>query len=52
MDKLSEKYVSNSEKEKPENKSKKVLSDDAFAVCEFIEHLINKIEHARMSLIR
>ena len=52
MDKLSEKYIPTSEKSKPENKDKKVLSDDAFAICEFIEHLINKIEHTRRSFIR
>jgi hypothetical protein len=49
---LSEKYVNESEKLLPENKDKKILSDDAFAVCEFIELLINKIEHTRRSLIK
>ncbi len=38
---------------KPEEQTgeaKKIeLSNDAFAVCEFIESLINKIEHARLN---
>ncbi len=51
MEKL-EKYTPNSEKGKEENKGKKVISDDAFAICEFIENLINKIEHARVALIK
>lgn len=28
---------------------KKIISDDAFAVCDFIERLINKIEQSRVS---
>jgi hypothetical protein len=30
---------------------KKIISDDAFAVCDFIERLINKLEHARESMV-
>jgi len=50
--KLIEKYCPDSEKTKPENENKKVLSDDGYAICEFIESLINKIEHTRVSLIK
>ena len=46
-----EKYCSDSEKAKEENKDKKVISDDAFAVGDIIQNLINKIEHTRVSLI-
>jgi len=28
------------------------LSNDAFAVCEFIEYLVNKLEHLRASFMR
>lgn len=45
---LKEEYAGASDKEE-EKKDKKVISDDAFAVCDFIERLINKIEHARCS---
>jgi len=50
--KFTEKYKRESEKETDENKDKLILSDDAFAIGEVIEMLINKIEHARLSLIR
>lgn len=33
-------------------KDKTELSNDAYAVCEFIELLINKIEHARITSIK
>lgn len=39
------KYTSISEKEKPENKEKIVISDDAFAICDYIEQLIMKLEN-------
>jgi len=46
------KYISQTEKkEKPEDK-RVVLSDDAFAISEMIDSLINALEHARSSLIR
>lgn len=49
---LSSKYAPLSEKDKLENKDKKILSDDAYAICEFIEILTKRIEHVRTSLIR
>ena len=49
--KLKEEYAPTSAKEE-EKVDKTVLSDDAFAVCDFIERLINKVEHARMSMMR
>jgi hypothetical protein len=36
----------------PENKDKIGISNDAFAIGEIIERLINKIENARISLMR
>lgn len=33
-------------------KNKVVISDESFAICEMIEELIDKIEHARNSLKR
>jgi hypothetical protein len=47
-----EDYCRTSEKEKDENKSKKVISDDAYALIDFIDQLINKIEGARLSLMK
>ena len=41
-------YTRFSESDKPENKGKKVITDDAFAICDFIEQLIKKIEHLRI----
>jgi len=39
-------------KDKTNKESKKVtLSNDAYAICEFIEFLINKVEHARTSMM-
>jgi hypothetical protein len=46
--KLKEGYARASDKEE-EKAGKKIISDDAFAVCDFIEQLINKLEHARIS---
>ena len=48
--KLTEEYARCSEKEE-EKKDKKVISDDAYAICDFIERLIIKLEQARMSMI-
>jgi len=45
-----EKYCGDSEKAKEENKDKKIISNDAFALGDIIQTLINKIEHARLSL--
>jgi hypothetical protein len=49
--KLREEYAYASAKAE-EKENKKVISDDAFAVCDFIERLITKIEHARIAMIR
>ena len=54
--KIGDKYLSLSEYEPmPEQDKAKekriVLSDDAYAICDFIECLINKIEHTRISMI-
>lgn len=32
-------YTTTEEQKKPENKDKKVISDDAFAICQAIERL-------------
>jgi hypothetical protein len=47
-------YISKTEAENLEkpDPDKKIISDDAFAVCDFIDQLIKKLEHARISLIR
>lgn len=45
--KLKEKY-----KLKGEVGEKIELSNDAFAICDFIQDLINKLEHARVSGLR
>ena len=45
-------YVNTSEKEKPGNKDKKVISDDAFALGDIIQKLIDKIEQTRSCLTR
>lgn len=49
---LLEKYARESEKAEEKNKDKHIVSDDTFAVVEFISGLIDKIEHTRVSLIR
>ena len=46
-----EKYCSESEKGEEKNKDKKVISDDAFALGDIIQNLINKINHTRISLM-
>jgi hypothetical protein len=46
--KLKEEYARVSDKAE-EKENKKLIGDDAFAVCDFIERLINKIEHARVT---
>ncbi len=52
MERLKEKYTNLTEKAKEKNKNKIELSNDAYAICEFIENLINKMEHARRSMLR
>lgn len=44
---LKEEYT-NTAKQEPD---KIELSNDAYAICQFIESLINKIEHTRKSLM-
>ena len=44
--KLEQKYTRKSELEE----GKEVIGDDAYAICEFIEKLINQIEKTRTSL--
>jgi hypothetical protein len=48
--KLKEIYARDSDKEE-NKKDKKVIGDDAYAICDFIERLINKLEHARISAL-
>ena len=47
--KISEKYVSEHEKTKPENKDKLVLPNEFYALCESFEELINKIEELKLN---
>lgn len=47
--KLKEEYAKQSDKEE-DKQNKTILSDDAFAICDFIERLIDKLEHARISM--
>lgn len=44
-------YTSTSEKDKIENKNKKVISDDAFALGDVIQSLINKLEQIRNTFL-
>ena len=48
---FTEKYASFSEKDKPENKDKKIISDDFYAVGEVLDELIQKMERLRVSLL-
>lgn len=45
---ITDKYAKVSDKEDVK-KDKTILSDDAYAICDFIDRLINKVEHARLS---
>lgn len=45
-----DKYVMDTEANKPENKDKKIISDDAYAIGEMIESLKDMLERARLSL--
>ena len=47
---LKEEYAKTSAEEKDKT-GKDVISDDAFAICDFIERLINKLERIRRSVI-
>lgn len=44
-----DKYTPASEKDKPENKNKKVISDDAYAIGDIIQSLMKEIERARIN---
>ena len=46
------KYASTSDKDLAPNKDKKIIGDDAFAIGDIIQELINKIEQTRSSLLR
>jgi len=46
---FNEKYTNTAEREIIENKDKTVLSNDAYAVGEAIQMLIDKIEQTRLS---
>ena len=49
---FTDKYISEKENtEKPDVK-KVLISNDAFALGDIIQQLINKIEHARISMIK
>lgn len=41
--KLDEKYISKTENDKKPDVKKKVISDEAFAICEFLENLTHQI---------
>jgi len=45
--KFTEKYCAERDKAKPENKDKKVISDDAFAIGESIEILMKGVDVIR-----
>lgn len=45
-----EKYANTADKEKPENKDKIILSNDAFAVGEIIEYFADLVERLLMRL--
>jgi hypothetical protein len=52
---IKEKILDNKDipqEEKEKEMAKSIISDDAFAVCDFIERLIKKIEHTRISWLR
>lgn len=45
--KLQEKYVSEAEKIQPGNEKKIVLTNETYAICEFLEDLRNQISRSR-----
>ena len=49
---LKDKYISNAENSKKPDLTKVVLSDDAFALCEFIELVETKIGKLMAALSR
>lgn len=48
--KLEEKYISKSVNEKTPDITKTILTDDAFAICEFIEYLKGAVDLLRIKL--
>ena len=46
---ITDKYISASAKLLDSKSTNVVLSDDAYAIAEMVENLINKIEHARLT---
>lgn len=50
--KFEDKYISATDKALDKESKKVVLVDDAYALCEMINELINKIEHARISAMK
>ena len=44
------KYTNITDKDKPENKDKIVLSNEAYALAEWLENLTNKIENVSQRL--
>lgn len=44
---MMDKYTISTEAAKPENKDKIIISNDAYAVCEFINKLMDKLESLR-----
>ena len=49
---FTEKYCITATSTLPENKTKVIVSNDAYAIGEMITALIEKIEHARLSLMK
>ena len=43
MEKLKDKYISETDSKETIETNKKIISDDAFAVCEFLEDLSEKL---------
>lgn len=49
--KLKEEYARASDKEE-DKKDKKVISDDTYAICDFVEGIITKIEQVRINNLK
>lgn len=43
-------YSDTSDKDKEENKDKKIISDDTFAICQFLQLISDKLEMLRAKL--
>ena len=46
---FTEKYINNTENASKPDPKRVLLSDDAYAIAEFIDLLIKKLEHIRLS---